>query len=197
MSLNPQEKAKAGPQIPNPAPGIVPARLARVIEIGVHDTFYGEKDQVILWYSLPTRLIDMPESDFHGKQHMVRTAPLRKSSNEKANLMDHVNVLNPRATSLDQLIDKACFVTLVENEVESGGQTKKFINISQVSGVPEGIEVGALDTKPIYFDFDNPDQDVWENDLWDYIREQIKSANNYPGSKVEKMVLQLEAMKAE
>jgi len=195
MSLNPQDKSVANP-IPIPEVGVVPARLARVIEVGVHDTFYGEKDQVILFYSLPTRIIEA-EGDYNGKQHMIRTAPLRKSSSDKATLMEHVNVLNPAATDLDQLLDKPCFVTIIHNEVESGGASRTFANISNVSGVPEGIEVGALDTTPFYFDYDNPDEDIWTSQLWDGVRDQIKDAKNYPGSKVEEMVLRLEAMKAE
>lgn len=196
-TFNPQNKQASGPRIPNPAIGVVPARLARVVEIGVHDTFYGEKDQVILWYSLPTRIIDMEESDYNGKQHMIRTAPLRKSSSDKATLMEHVRVLNPTATSLDQLLDCSCFITIVHNEVESGGDKRTFANISQVSGVPEGIDVGELDTKKYYFSFDDPSEDVWNEDIHDYLKEQIKSAKNYPGSAVEEMVLRLAAMTAE
>lgn len=195
MSLNPQQKNM--PQISLPEPGVVPARLARVIEIGVHDTFYGEKDQVILFYSLPTRIIDQADSDYNGKQHMIRTAPLRKSSSEKATLMEHVNVLLPTATSLGQLLDQPCFVTIIHNEVESGGQSRTFANIKNVSGVPEGIVVDALDTTPFYFDFDAPDEDIWTENLWDGIKEQIMSAKNYPGSKVEEMVLRLAAMQGE
>jgi len=195
MSFNPQVKQNNGPQIPIPGTGVVPARLARVIETGVHDTFYGEKDQVVLFYTLPTRLIDQPDSEYHGKQHMIRTAPLRKSSSEKATLMEHINVLNPLATNLgDDILDAACFLTIVHNEVESGGESRTFANIGQISGVPEGIEVGPGDTEPFYFSFDDPDQDVWENKLWDNIREQIMSAKNYPGSKVEEMVLRLAAV---
>lgn len=195
MSLNPQEAPAS--IIPIPDTGTVPARLARVIEVGVHDTFYGEKDQVILYYSLPTRIIDEEQSDYHGKQHMIRTAPLRKSSSEKATLMEHVRVLNPAATDLDQLLNQPCFLTIIHNEVESGGSKRTFANINNIVDVPEGMEVGALDTTPFYFDFENPDEDIWNNFLWDNLREQIKSALNYQGSAVEEMVLRLEAMKSE
>ena len=183
--FNPQVKQPSGPRIPNPTVGVVPARCARVVEIGKHDTYYGEKDQVILWYSLPTRIIDMEESDYNGKQHMIRTAPLRKSSSDKATLMEHVNVLFPQATSLRQLLDMPSFITIVHNEVESGGEKRTFANISQVSGVPEGIPVGELDTTPFYLSFDDPNEDVWTDCLWDSMREQIMSANNYAGSAVE------------
>jgi hypothetical protein len=198
MALNPQQKQETGPRIPNPAPGVVPGRIARVIEIGEHDTFYGTKDQVIIYVSLPTRIIDMPESDYHGKQHMVRSKPLRKSSNEKASLMkDWINVLHPQCTDLRQLLNLPCFVNIQNNKVETNGEERTFTNIIQVSGVPEGIEVGEVDTSLVYFDFDNPDEDVWNDQLWDSIREKIMSAKNYHGSAVEKMVLHLQAMKAE
>lgn len=194
MSLNPQDKEIK--RLPIPDAGVVPARLARVIELGIHDTFYGEKDQVILVYSLPTRIIE-EEGDYLGKQHHVRTAPLRKSSSDKSTLMEHIRVLNPTATSLDQILDKVAFITVTHNEVESGGSKRTFANITNISGVPEGIEVGELDTTKFYFDFDSPDEDVWSELLWDSMREQIKSALNYKGSAVEEMVLRLEAMKSE
>jgi len=62
-----------------------------------------------------------------------------------------------------------------------------------IMGVPEGMTVGELDTEPFYFDFYNPDEDVWQNKLWDGIRETMKKADNYHGSELEKMVLRLEA----
>lgn len=190
--------SNSGPSIPNPAPGVVPGRIARVIEIGKHDTFYGEKDQIQIYVSLPTRLIDAPESDFHGKQHMVRSKPLRNSDNEKASLMkDWINVLKPGLKDLRELLNLPCFVNLKNEDVESGGEKRTYTNIIQVSGVPEEIEVGELDIPMFYFDFDAPDEDVWTDHLWDNIREKIMSAKNYKGSAVEEMVLRLEAMKAE
>ena len=109
--------------------------------------------------------------------------------------MEHINVLNPLATNLgDDILNAACFTTIVHNEVESGGESRTFANMSQISGVPEGLEVGALDTEPFYFSFDAPDEDVWQNKLWDGIRQQIMSAKNYSGSAVEAMVLKLAAV---
>lgn len=197
--FNPQDKSNSGAfKIPNPKPGVVPARVARVIEIGEHDTRWGVKDLVHIYYSLPTRLIDAPDSDFHGKQHMVRSAPLRKSSNEGSALMkDHIMILKPDCTDLEQLLTLPCFLQIQNDDVESGGETRTFTNIVQVSGVPEGIDVGELDTTPFHFSFDEPNEDVWNDFLWDRVRDQIKSALNYKGSAVEEMVLRLEAMKSE
>jgi len=193
MALNPQDKS-GGARITPPAPGTVPARVARIIEIGSHATKFGVKDQVQIWFSLPTRLI-ADEGDYQGKQHMVRTQRMRKSSNEKASLMKYVNVLNPQASSLAELINLPSYLTIVHNEVESQGKKEVYANIMGIMGVPEGMTVGDLDTEPFYFDFDNPDADIWQKKLWDGIREVIKSATNYKGSACERMVLGLEAGK--
>lgn len=193
--FNPQDKSNNGPQIPNPKPGVVPARVARVIEIGEHDTRWGVKDQLFIYMSLPTRLIEAPGSDFDGKQHMVRSMPLRKSNADGAALMkDFINVIYPECSDLAQLLDKPCFVQIENNDVQQGGEVRTFTNIVQVSGVPEGVDVGALDTTPFHFSWEEPDEDVWTNFLWDRVRDKIKSAHNYPGSAVEDMVLRLEAM---
>jgi hypothetical protein len=196
--FNPQDKSSSGPMIPPAPAGIHPARIARVIEIGEHDTQYGVKDQLHIFYSLVTQLIEAPDSDFDGKQHMVRTAPLRKSSSDKSSLMkDHINILLPTCSDLGQLLNLPGFVTIAHNEVQSGEQSRTYANIMQVSGVPTGIEVAELDTPMFHFSWDEPDPDVWENHLWDKIREKIQSAKNYEGSAVQDMVLKLEAMKAE
>lgn len=191
MALNPQDK---GTKISPPAPGTVPARVARIIEIGEHASFkYGVKDQVQIWYSLPTRLIS-EEGDFQGKQHQIRTPRMTKSSNERAALMKHVDALKPDATGLGELLNRPCYLTIVHNKAkDSKGTEQTYANITGVMAVPEGMTVGEIDTTPFYFDWDNPDPEVWTKHLWDGMRETIMKAENYKGSAVELMVLGLEA----
>lgn len=186
---------ESGKQFSIPDEGIVPARLARVIEIGEHNTDYGVKDQVFLYYSLPTRLIE-DEGDFQGKQHMVRTQPMKNSDSEKASLWDHRKVLGPETRNLGDLVGEAAFLTLTHNETEKNGKTRTFCNITNVSGVPEGMEVGGLDTTGFYFDYDNPDPDVWVK-VGEFTQKKIQESLNYSGSEVEKMVLHLEAMQGD
>lgn len=185
-----------GKQIALPAEGVVPARLARVVELGEHETNYGNKEQVQLWYSLPTRLIE-DEGEYFGKQHMIRTQRMKNSTSQKASLWDHRAALDPTTTDFNQLLGKSCFITIKHNEVISNGQTNTYANIVAVSGVPEGIDVGELDTTPYYFDFDAPDADIWNTRLWDGLRETITSAVNYDGSAVQDMVMRLDAMQGD
>ncbi len=179
---------------PIPDEGVVPARLAYIIEVGEHEQGeFGVKDQVFLHYTLPTRII--PEGEYEGKQFMIRTAPLRNSVSEKAALWKHRIVLAPEGNEThEELLTKAAFLTITHNEVKRSGTTTKYANITNVSGVPEGMEVGDSDVTPFYFDYDNPDADIWTDRLWDQIREKIQESLNYEGSKVELMVKHLDAM---
>lgn len=194
MALNPQEKPERK-QLPLPKEGVIPARVARIVEIGKHQVYtYGDKHLVQIWYSLPTRLIEDPTSEYNGKQSMVKTKRMTKSSDEKASLMDHVRAVKPSARSLGELLDQPCYIDLKHNTVNKEGENRTYANIMNVMAVPEGIQVGPLDTTPFYFDYDNPDPDVWSKNLWDDIRDLIKASKDYKGSKVEAMVLRLEAM---
>jgi len=195
MAFNPQDKSASTP-ISLPAQGTVPARLARIVEIGQRETSYQGKtrvkDQVQFWYSLPTRIIT-DEGQYQGKQHMIRTRRMTKTSSERGAIMDHINVLNPAAQNFSELLNKPCFIQIVHNEVSNTEGKKVYANVTSLMGVPEGMTVGELDTEPFYFDFYNPDEDVWTNMLWDGLREDLKKAVNYTGSALEKMVLKLEA----
>lgn len=189
-------KAPNTKQFSLPDEGIVPARLARAVEIGEHKTGFGVKDQVFLFFSLPTRIIDDEDDDYHGKQHMVRTQPLRNSTSEKAGLWDFRKVLNPKTTDYRELINLPCFLTLKHNAVESDGTTRTYCNIIGQSGVPEGMTVGELDTVPFYYDYDDPDPEIWAK-LGDWMQSKIKSSLNFHGSATEAMVLHLDAMSSE
>lgn len=186
--------------IPLPEPGNIPARLARIVEIGEHQTKWGVRPQVYLYFSLPTRIIDAPESDFHGKQHMVRSAPLNYSSNEGSALVkDFLMVMDPKfdinqdEMRLDSFLTKPIYLTIDNKETDKGD----YCNIMNTMGVPDGMPVGDLDTNPFIFDFDYPDPDVWRKYIGDYQKKKIMSAVNYHGSAVEAMVQKLEAMSAE
>lgn len=184
--------------IPLPARGNVPARLARIIEIGEHETKFGIKDQVVFYYSLPTRIIDLEGSDFHGRQSLVKTFNMTMSTSEKSNLVeDHIDVLDPNFDLSAEVIDLSPLLTrpiYVQLEHNEGADGRVYCNIVNTMGVPEGMEVGELDTTPWHFDFDNPDPDVWTKYMSDFIKEKIQSARNYKGSAVESMVMKLEAM---
>jgi hypothetical protein len=52
---------------------------------------------------------------------------------------------------------------------------------------PEGYPVPALSSPAVVFSFDNPTPEAWAT-LPSFIKDKIKAALNYRGSKVETMV---------
>lgn len=104
-------------------------------------------------------------------------------------------MLGPDTMNFADLLNQPAFLTTAHKAVSNDtGEINTYCNILNVSGVPQGIEVGELDIPTFYFDYDNPDPDVWENQMWDWIKEKIQKAENYHGSAVEAMVLRLKAM---
>jgi hypothetical protein len=194
MAFNPQEKQAS--QISLPAEGTVPARLARIVELGQRETTYKGitkvKDQVQFWYTLPTRLIE-DEGDYQGKQHMIRTRRMQKTTSEKGAIMEHIAVLDKNATSFESILNKPCYVRIVHNTVTKDGDSRQYANITGIMGVPEGMTVGDADTTPFHFDFYNPSEELWQDVLWDGLKEDLQKAVNYKGSALERMVLKLEA----
>jgi hypothetical protein len=186
-------RTKSSNPISLPAEGTVPARLVKVVEIGEQETGYGVKPLVFLHYNLVTRFIE-DEGDYQGKQYQVRSQPLNNSANEAANLYDHRLALGKTDTvDYNELLGLPAMVTIKHNDVESGGQKKTYANIINVSPIPEGYDVPEADVDLEYFNFDDPDSEIWES-LGDWYQGKIKEAKDYPGSKVEEMVLHLEAM---
>ena len=76
--------------------------------------------------------------------------------------------------------------------------------IKQISPLIAGIEVEPLDTDPFWFEWDNPDGDLWvripefqKNLIRGSMDGKILPAVNYPGSLVEQMVLAIEGSESD
>lgn len=83
--------------------------------------------------------------------------------------------------SFEDMIGKVVSVTLVENG--------DYVNVSAVGGVSAGVKasVPPLVAKGFFFDFDNPDQEILLG-FPDFIKDDLKKAVNFSGSKVEEIL---------
>ena len=126
-------------RLPRPAEGTIPARLARIIEIGEHLSgpkgVYGLKPMVQLYFSLPTRIIDAPDSDYHGKQAMVKSRNLNMSSSNKSSLVkDYIKVIKPSfdlsldSMPLGPLVNLPLYVQIEWNDGDDGEEYTNIIN---------------------------------------------------------------------
>jgi len=186
MSFNPQEKTVSTKDFKIPDEGMTLARCARVIEMGTQETSYGDKKQVVIWYSLP---FQTEEFDGEEKQLFIRSKPMKISSwrdgTRKAGLLDHTDALNKDATSFDDILNKPCMLNIIHNKSVDG--EKVYANIASITPVMAGQDVPELDTEPYYFDFYNPTEETWGY-LSDYVKGKVQEAKDFPGSALEALV---------
>jgi len=87
------------------------------------------------------------------------------------------------AAGVDDLPSMLTKPVTVSIGVTSGGNDK----ITAISPPMDGVEVPPLENPATVFDFDEPDMEAWEK-IPNWIKEKIKNATNYPGSKLSKLV---------
>ena len=191
MSLNTNnfKSGGGGNQEPLPVGGHM-ARLVQIVDKGVQerDAYQGTaKDpvqQVIFTYELPYQRIEIEGESKPRWISVSRNAV----GGPKAALTKDLAVLNPSGGPVDlgSLVGTPVIVN-IQQKVDASGRPIEGTKISNISHVPQGMEVPPLENEPRVFDFDNPDHNVWLL-LPEWLRSDILSAVNYRGSRVEQMV---------
>lgn len=175
--------------------GTYPARVVQIIDLGMQvqtdwqtqePKTYDDGNTVIkpeayVNFEFPTERITINEEDkprWCGKQYVI-------SSHEKAALMGLMAATAPGSNNVADALTKPCTVTIGST---SGGNAK----VTNVAPIMKGMTVPELENPAVVFDFDNPDMSVWDN-IPNWIKEKIKSATNYEGSKLSKLVEQTQS----
>jgi hypothetical protein len=162
-------------------PECYPARLVQIIDLGVQaqtDYTTGEpkdsKNRAILTFEFPTERIEVREED--RPRWLSREFTL--SSHELAGIMQVVDALDSKWDAKEQpisdLLGKPCQIT-------TGLTSGKKAKILSVSKVGKGMKVGELENPASFFDFDDPNIDLFKT-FPQWIRDKIKEAENYDGS---------------
>ncbi|MGI0010131.1 MAG: phage replication initiation protein, NGO0469 family [Nitrosopumilaceae archaeon] len=186
-----------------PKAGSQPARIAQVIDLGVQPrpAFKGKEKSPVHQVFINFELVN-DEYEFEGKKIKHRIGPkpfnvVSKSSEmyDNSAIAKFLKAIDPNDSikgSLPELLDKPCLATIVHNEGMGKYAGRKFANLTQVMLAPEGFPIGGLSTPAVVFSFDNPTEDAWKA-MPDFLKNKIKTALNYRGSKVEALVNQLAA----
>ena len=167
MSFNPQDK----PQFELIPEGLQAARVARVIEIGVQKTPYGDKEQVVFEFLLPKHTIEI---DGVEKQKMKWIFPVNISHEPKSKLMEMISCINPDATDLGQLLGCACMLQIKHEE-------KKGImrdNVTQITMPVDGMDIAMPDIDTYFYEVSNAKDEVFDL-LREYRQKQIEGALNF------------------
>jgi hypothetical protein len=183
--FNPQAKPKPKFDTTPVPDGMHPARIARVIEQGEHETVWqGEakvNPKVSIMFVLGDTFIELKQDDGSvekkGKAVFFNST---LSSHERSKLMGIISSVKPDCTNLGQLVNLPCLV-----QTEMNGD---YCNIKSVTPIIAGMDIKELDCDSYYFSYDEPSKEIWDK-LHDKTKEKLMSAKNYKGSAVEAMVL--------
>jgi hypothetical protein len=161
--------------------GTYPSRVVQVIDFGIQkqtDWKTGEetdpKPRLMVTFETPNEVIEIEDAEGNvremprwiGREYTISTF-------EQAGLMKLIAALKPDAESFDEILNLPC---MIQVGTTSGGKAK----VTQVMAMPKGVPVGELANEPTFFDFDNPNQELFES-LPTWQRKKIKEALNYNG----------------
>lgn len=164
------EKAPAGNHL---------ATCYEVIDLGTQKTEYeGEvKHQRKIWigWELPNELMEDGRPHVIGRRYTL-------SSHEKSTLRKNLESWRGKAFSkedfgefeITNVVGVACFLNVVHNE--KGDRT--YANIQAVAALPKGTPAPPLINKPVKFDLDSFDQEVFDS-LSDRMKETIAESPEF------------------
>jgi hypothetical protein len=183
---------------PLPKEGARPARLVKIIDLGVHRRiFKGEEKKPVQMLGFEYDLVD----DTFVFDEAKGPQPIRINTgykypltvvlgqdgmpHEKTNLAKHLSALDPANKAkgdLSKLIGAPCIITVQYNKT---GETT-YANIADIGPVPdiEGFSITESPSELFIFDYDNPTKETWCA-LPEFIQEKIKESIHYTPEKFE------------
>lgn len=181
MSLNLEKAHTARAKAPRIEEGTYPARFSAIIDLGVQpqtDWQTGEatdpKARVLITWTLPTELLEREHEDGTVEEiQRVISKEYTISNHEKSNIVALVKAMGTPASDLTAMLDMECMVSV-------GSTVNGNAKVTNCVKAPKGMPVDPLTTPPSYFDFDAPEQALFES-LPNWIQDKIKDAENYSG----------------
>lgn len=168
------------------AEGPHPARCSRIIELGDQDSQYGVQTKVVIAFNVTDSFITL--ADGSKKQRMISNPfGINMSNNEKSTMAQYTKAINPRAQSLADFLGRPCQVSVIHYKKDDTERDR----LDSVAPIIPGLEIPELDIEPFWFQFDQPEPELWKQ-IPEFTQNLIKKAVNYPGSEVERMVYALE-----
>ena len=184
MSLEIAHMNAARPMADRIEEGTYPARLISIIDLGNQpqtDWQSGDatdpKNRVLFTWELPTETLEHNNEDTGEMEHKPRriSKEYTLSNFEQSNLMKLIKSLatGEAITSLKQLLGQPCMVAI-------GSTINGKAKITSVMKTPKGMTVDECSVEPVYFDFDRPDQELFESQAG-WIQQKVRDALNYSG----------------
>lgn len=147
--------------------GTYVARCNKIIDLGIQESPWGDKDQVLVVWVLA-------EEGASGKPLTINKT-YTKSLNQKSNLFKDLCAWRGKeftaqelaSFSLETILDKPCMINVI---TKTSGKGKEYAVVSSVSGLPKGMDAPSLTEAPMSFDIETdldklPELTKFEQDL--------------------------------
>lgn len=196
MSFKIDEMKKASAPRPLPKPGTQAARVISVVGLGVQPR-KPFKDQpktpaAKVWINFEL-VNDKYEVNGEKIPHRISPADLVISIDPKSALFKLVTSLDPNNANkwdISKLLGMPCLVTVVHAKSPDGEKT--YANFNGAMPAPDGFPIPEATTPSVLFKFEEPTAESYSA-LPKFVRDKLKSAVNFPGSKVAALAEQLDA----
>lgn len=178
--------------------GTYPARIARLIDLGIQrDEYQGvvsTRPKVLIEFELPTERGGSGDKEF--AKTVLKEMTLSFGGGIDKGLGTIVKAAIPGTTKatlgntdLSVLIGKAVSVTI---GTTSGGKDK----VTAITSLMKGMTIDEVSDRAVLFDFDDPTIEAYAS-LPGFVHNKLKEALNYSGSNVEKIAGQAVAEKVD
>lgn len=194
LKLSNQKKGGGGVAQPIIEVGTYPARLVRVIDLGLQarQPYKGQEKPPAHMVDLTYEMLDVfmvgadGEEDEAKPRWLSESITIHHPSADLAISTKRAKALDPdddHDFDLSAMVGAPCMITIVHKE--SKGKT--YANIGNVTPMraKDAAKAPELKNKPVVFDLDAPDMEVFNN-FPDWIKEKITSNLEYTGSKLER-----------
>jgi len=152
--------------------------LVTMARIGLQDTPYGSKQQIVLTWELPSQKLPDDRSACISQTFSF-------SLNEKSSLYGVFSswcpdMLRDPSPNWESLLGRGCIISIVHKNGTQGS----FPKIASVSGLPPSTKAPKPSNRLSFYDTDDPDPKVLE-DLPQWIRNKIESSLDAPEAPLE------------
>lgn len=180
--------------------GSYPARVVQMVILGVQASrpYKGEEKPPRLTIRITYEMLDEFMKDEEGNdlddkpRWLSEEFPFMSLKADLAKSTKRYFALDPDDKAdgdWSKLIGAPCVVTIVQEADKRPGIDRIYEKVANVSAMrpKEAAKAPELKNPPLVWDFYNPDLDVFKN-FPDWVQEKIKSAVDYPGSKLEQLL---------
>ena len=161
MPIPSSEKAGTGQEFEQTPEGPHIARCVTVVDLGVQETNFGDKDQVYIGFEVYDHRVkwekDGQEHEGPGLIGATWTNNLYEEANLGKNLISwRGKPFTPeerKMFDLEKLLGVPCMISVVHNTAKNG---KVYANIASIMGIPKGMAVPDQETPSVAYSAKDP-----------------------------------------